>query len=77
MSALTTLTSHYPVTPLRRTRTRLQLPARSDAGHALQGAVTTLVLAITGGLEPHVLGGQRVNEALLSLRRSIRGATRP
>jgi hypothetical protein len=51
MCALTTLTRHYLVTPLRRTRTRLQLLARSDAGHALQAAATTLVLAITGGLE--------------------------
>ncbi len=55
MCALTALMTHYLVTPLRRTRTRLrtrlQLLARSDAGYALRAAVTALVLAITGGLE--------------------------
>jgi hypothetical protein len=47
--------THYLVTPFRRTRTRLRtrlrLLARSDAGYAPRAAVTTLVLAITGGLE--------------------------
>ena len=51
MRAPTTPMTHYLVTPFRRTRTRLQLLARSDAGYALRAAVTTLVLAITGGLE--------------------------
>jgi hypothetical protein len=55
MCALTAIMTHYLVTPFRRTRTRLrtrlQLLARSDAGYALRAAVTTLVLAITGGLE--------------------------
>ena len=51
MGALTTLTTRHLMTPLRRTRTRLQLLARSDAGYALRAAVTTPALAITGGLE--------------------------
>lgn len=50
MHALTTLTRHYLVAPFQRTRTRLQLLARGGAGHALQAAATTLVLATTGGL---------------------------
>jgi alpha-D-ribose 1-methylphosphonate 5-triphosphate synthase subunit PhnI len=51
MHALTTLTRHYLVAPFQRTRTRLQLLARGGAGHALQAAATTLVLATTGGPE--------------------------
>jgi hypothetical protein len=51
MYALTKLKRHYLVVPFQRTRTRLQLLARGDAGPALQAAATTLVLAITGGLE--------------------------
>jgi hypothetical protein len=55
MCALNAFMTHYLVAPFRRTRTRLrtrlQLLTRSDAGHALRVAVTTLVLAISGGLE--------------------------
>lgn len=51
MHALTTLTRHYLVAPFQRTRTRLQLLARGGAGHVLQAAATTLVLATTGGVE--------------------------
>lgn len=51
MYALTTLTRRYLLAPFQRTRTRVQLLARGDAGHALQAAATALVLALAGGLE--------------------------
>ena len=51
MGTLTTLVARYLATLLRRTRTRLQLLARSDARCALRAALTTLVLVTTGGLE--------------------------
>ena len=51
MGTLTTLMTRNLATLFRRTRTRLQLLARSDASYALRAAVTTLVLVTTGGLE--------------------------
>jgi hypothetical protein len=51
MGALITLTTRHLMTRLRRTRTRVQLLARGHAGYALPAAVTTLVLAISGGIE--------------------------
>ncbi len=62
MGAPTTLTTRLLMTPLRRDRTTLQLLARSDAGYALWAAVTTLVLAITGGLE-YLLNDLRLTAA--------------
>ena len=50
---LPTLMTRQLATPLRRTRT-LQLIARGDVGYVLRAAVTTAVLAITGGLECHL-----------------------
>ena len=44
--------TQHPVTPRRRVRTTwLQLRTRRDADYALRAAVSTLVLAITGGLQ--------------------------
>ncbi len=46
-----TVATRHLVKPLRRAWTKLQLLARSQAGYAPWAAVTTLVLAITDGLE--------------------------
>jgi hypothetical protein len=51
MGAVTTLMTRHLAIVFRRTRTRLELLGRSDARYALQTAVTTLVVAITGRLE--------------------------
>ena len=51
MCALTHFMTNYLFTPFRRSRARLQLLARGEIGSAVQAAVVTLVLAISGGLE--------------------------
>lgn len=56
MGALAALMTRHLVTPFRRTWTRLQLLARSDAGYALPAALTTFVLATSDGLECLVNG---------------------
>ena len=75
MCALTYLMTHFLVGPIRRTRMRLRRLSSSTPGTALAAAGTTLVLAISGGLDYLVAELQLTWNRLRLLSRDEAGYT--